>query len=299
MTGTQYRVLFMGASWLFVGNQAGAAGTPRRWSACRRIEAFNANGAVVRFPVRGRDGLVEVCTKDLPGVNAAGPVTWIPTTLTWFAWRCRNRSTAPVVAELLGRVASSGVPAMSIMNMPPLAYLHRIPGLDTRALRDCYTDPSVWDAFDTANITLCSPDPQAFRPPEDPINVLQVTLPTNFKAALFESETHTAIIQKLAADVEAATLTTDAGPVQLPVKLKVHDSVFVPLAKWAMLTGNYRCIQEGAARSIRDSVHSDLHERVDCLVRIISGQHGVEISSVTQTAELVDRKLSANRKAAT
>ena len=38
------------------------------------VEAFNANGAVVRFPVRGRDGFVEVCTNDLPGhVNAAGP----------------------------------------------------------------------------------------------------------------------------------------------------------------------------------------------------------------------------------
>ena len=32
--------------------------------------------------------------------------------------------------------------------------------------------------------------------------------------------------------------------IELPVKLKVHDSVFVPLAKWAMLiAGNYRCVQ--------------------------------------------------------
>src|SRR5262249_18671147 len=39
----------------------------------------------------------------------------------------------------------------------------------------------------------------------------------------------------------------------------VHDSVFVPLAKWSMLlTGNYRCIQKGEARSIRDAVHSDI-----------------------------------------
>ena len=357
MTGTQYRVLFMGASYgSLLATKLSLAGHASTMVCLpEEVEAFNANGAVVRFPVRGRDGLVEVCTKDLPGVvNAAGPGDVDPNDFDLVCLAMQEpQYRVPVVAELLSRVAASGVPAMSIMNMPPLAYLHRIPGLDTRALRDCYTDPSVWDAFDTANITLCSPDPQAFRPPEDPINVLQVTLPTNFKAARFESETHTAIIQKLAADVEAATLTTDAGPVQLPVKLKVHDSVFVPLAKWAMLlTGNYRCIQEGAARSIRDSVHSDLGvseqvynavkalcvrmgadeqdlvpfekyaraaegllkpssaaravdagapfiERVDCLVRTISGQYGVEISSVTQTAELVDRKLSANRKAAT
>jgi len=45
----------------------------------------------------------------------------------------------------------------------------------------------------------------------------------------------------------------------LPVKLKVHDSVFVPLAKWSMLiAGNYRCVQEDAARSIKEAVHADL-----------------------------------------
>ena len=32
-------------------------------------------------------------------------------------------------------------------------------------------------------MTLASPDPQAFRPPEEPMNVLQVALPTNFKVA--------------------------------------------------------------------------------------------------------------------
>ncbi|MEM8827452.1 MAG: hypothetical protein AAGD40_11110, partial [Pseudomonadota bacterium] len=43
--------------------------------------------------------------------------------------------------------------------------------------------------------------------------------------------------------------------------LKVHDSIFVPLAKWSMLlTGNYRCVQKDEMRSIRDAVHSDLEK---------------------------------------
>ena len=45
----------------------------------------------------------------------------------------------------------------------------------------------------------------------------------------------------------------------LPVKLKVHDSVFVPLAKWSMLlAGNYRCVQKDGMRPIKEAVHSDL-----------------------------------------
>jgi hypothetical protein len=39
----------------------------------------------------------------------------------------------------------------------------------------------------------------------------------------------------------------------------VYDSVFVPLAKWAMLVaGNYRCVQKDGMRPIKDAVHSDL-----------------------------------------
>jgi hypothetical protein len=159
------------------------------------------------------------------------------------------------VRELLDAVAKAKVPTMSIMNMPPLPYLKRIPGIDATAIRPCYADATVWDSFDPKFMTLCSPDPQAFRPPEEKVNVLQVRLPTNFKSAAFESPAHTAILRKLEADVEAARFEG----MELPVKLKVHDSIFVPLAKWAMLlAGNYRCVTRQGVRSIKEAVHSDL-----------------------------------------
>jgi hypothetical protein len=165
----------------------------------------------------------------------------------------------PGVRELLDAVAKSRVPCMSIMNMPPLAFLRRIPEIDAAAIRACYTDATVWDSFDPATITLCSPDPQAFRPPEDKVNVLQVRLATNFKSARFVSDANTAILRELQADIEAATFEIGGQKIELPVKLKVHESVFVPLAKWSMLlAGNYRCVQADGMRSIKDAVHSDL-----------------------------------------
>ena len=39
---------------------------------------------------------------------------------------------SPGVRELLDAVAKSKVPCMSIMNMPPLPYVKRIPGLNYR-----------------------------------------------------------------------------------------------------------------------------------------------------------------------
>jgi hypothetical protein len=151
---------------------------------------------------------------------------------------------------------------MSIMNMPPLPYLARIPGIDAAACRGCYTDATVWDSFDPTLMTLCSPDPQAFRPPEDKVNVLQVRLPTNFKSARFDSDAHTAILRQLEADIDAIRFGTNK--LELPVKLKVHDSVFVPLAKWAMLmAGNYRCVTKDGMRAIKDAVHSDINATRD------------------------------------
>jgi len=256
-------VLVLGASYgSLLGTKLGLAGHDTHLI-CLPAEAdlINTEGAVVRMPVKARDGLVEVNSKALPGkVTAGGPLGVDPKKYDLVALAMQEpqyRSSG--VRELLDAVGKARVPCMSIMNMPPLPYLSRIPGIDAAGCRAAYTDPTVWDSFDPACLTLCSPDPQAFRPPEEKVNVLQVRLPTNFKSARFASDAHTDILRRLAADVEAARFDIGGDRIELPVKLKVHESVFVPLAKWCMLVaGNYRCVQKDAARSIRDAVHSDL-----------------------------------------
>jgi hypothetical protein len=226
------------------------------------MELINKEGIRVRMPVKGRDGLVEIDSRKLPGkLSADGPQSVNPADYDLVALAMQEpQYRSAGVRELLDAVGKARVPCMSIMNMPPLTYLKRIPGLNTDACRAAYTDPTVWDGLDPRLITLCSPDPQAFRPPEEKVNVLQVRLPTNFKAARFDSDAHTAILRNLEADVEAARLDTgDGKPIELPVKLKVHDSIFVPLAKWPMLlAGNYRCVLKDTVRPIKDAVHGDL-----------------------------------------
>jgi len=254
-----YNILIFGASYgsllatklVLAGHNVTMVCTPAE------AELFNREGAIVRMPVKGREGLVEVQSRKLAGkLSATTPAEAKPSGYDLAVLGMQEpQYRSPGVRELLDAVARAKLPCMSIMNIPPLPYLARIPGISMAALRDCYADPTVWDSFDPKMVTLCSPDPQAFRPPEEKLNVLQVRLPTNFKSARFESEAHTAILRRLEADVEAARFEG----MELPVKLKLHESVFVPLAKWSMLlAGNYRCIQKDGIRPIKEAVHGDL-----------------------------------------
>jgi hypothetical protein len=256
-------VLIMGASYgsllasklLFGGHDITLICLPAE------VEAINADGIRVKLPIRGRATPVELHSGKLPGkVRAAGPAGINPSDYDLVALAMQEpQYRSPGVRELLDAVARSRKPCMSIMNMPPLPYLKRIPGLNTDALTHCFTDASVWASFEPGRLTLCSPDPQAIRMPDDAINVLTVTLPTNFKAARFDSEASTEILRQFQREIDAIRFDPGDGPIDLPVKLKVHESIFVPLAKWAMLcTGNYRCVKPDTAVSIKEAVHSDM-----------------------------------------
>jgi hypothetical protein len=260
-----YKILIMGASYgsllaskiLFGGHSVHLVCLPAE------ADLINAEGFRVRLPVKGRKDQVEIDSRKLPGkVSAGGAAGVNPKEYDLVGLAMQEpQYRSPGVRELLDAVAKSKVPCMSIMNMPPLPYVNRIPGLNYDALKPAYTDPTVWDNFDPGLLTLCSPDPQAIRPPDEKVNVLQVTLPTNFKVAKFDNDMYTGILRQLEKDIDAVRFDAPEGKIELPVKLRVHDSIFVPLAKWAMLlSGNYRCITKDGMRTAQEAVHSNIEE---------------------------------------
>jgi hypothetical protein len=260
-----YNILLLGASYgsllasklLFGGHSIHLVCLPAE------ADLINAEGFSVRLPVRGRKDPVILQSRKLPGKVTAGPATGVDPKQYDLVGLCMQEPQyrSAGVRELLDAVGKSRVPCMSIMNMPPLPYIKRVPGLDYRALEAAYTDPRVWDSCDAKKMTLNSPDPQAIRPPDGKANELLVTLPTNFKCARFDDDKDTEIIRNLEKDVEAARFDAPEGRIELPVKLKVYDSIFVPLAKWAMLlAGNYRCITKDGMRTAQEAVYSNIEE---------------------------------------
>ena len=301
-------VLILGASYgSLLGTKLLMAGH-RVTLVCTRSTAdlINREGTLVRFPVKGRESPVEVASKALPGALAArtpeevDPRAYDLIVLGMQEAQYGSRG----VRELMGRIGRARKPCLAIMNMPPMPYLKRIPGLATQALEDCYADPGVWDGFDPTLTTLASPDPQAFRPADQPKNVLQVGLPTNFKAARFDAQAPTALLRDLEADIEAARFAIDGESIEIPVKLKVHDSIFVPMAKWPMLiAGNYRCIRRHDMIPIREAVHGnaarsrDVYDWVAGLCRQLGAEEAdlVPFEKYAKAAEGLGKPSSAAR----
>ena len=348
------RVLILGASYgslfgtklLMAGHQVALVCTKPT------ADLINREGTLVRFPIRGRKSPVDIRSKELPGaLSAATPEKIDPREFDLVVLGMQEAQySAAGVRELIGRIAEGRVPSLAIMNMPPLAYLKRISRLSTASLESCYADPGIWKTFVPGLITLSSPDPQAFRPPDQPKNVLHVGLATNFKAARFEEDAPTALLRALERDIEASRFDPGDGLLEIPVKLKVHDSIFVPLAKWPMLlAGNYRCIRPDEMIPIKDAVHANIEnsrqvyewvwklctrlgasdddmvafekyaqaaegltkpssaaralfggaeyiERVDCLVRRIAREQGLQLDTLDEIVTLIDNRLKKNRE---
>ena len=135
---------------------------------CLPAEAdlINAEGFRVRLPVKGRKDQIEIDSRKLPGKVTAGGAAGVNPAdydLVGLAMQEPQYRSAGV-RELLDAVAKSKVPCMSIMNMPPLPYIKRIPGLDYDALKPAYTDATVWDSFDPGLLTLVQPRPAGDSP---------------------------------------------------------------------------------------------------------------------------------------
>jgi hypothetical protein len=274
---------------------------------CRKktAELINRDGTEVRIKLRDEPTHRAIFSRDLPGtLDATSPadVDLSRYDLVGFAMQ-EPQYTNHTVRVLMIRIAEAKLPCLSIMNMPPLPYIKRIPALAEMDLEEAYTNAQVWERFKPGLVSLCSPDPQAFRPPEEAANVLHVGLPTNFKAATFSDPAHNLLLRELEADIDAVTLDGQ----DVPVKLKVFDSLFVPLAKWSMLlTGNYRCITLEEPQSIREAVHGDLklsqsiYEHVDAIARRVGAdpKDQVPFEKYAKAAESLLKPSSAARAVA-
>jgi hypothetical protein len=300
MKNQVFNILILGASYgsllatklIFAGHNAKLI--------CTREEAelINSQGTIVRIPINKNGESIEINSASAKGsLSAEIPQNANPKQYDLVILAMQEPQYGlPQIRELLSKIGKSKIPCVSIMNMPPPPFLTRLKSIDMASIEDCYTDVSVWHHLSKDLMTNCSPDPQAFRPEGELANVLQVRLPTNFKCATFNDESANVILRSIEKDIDSTKIVlSDGSHSNVPVKLRVFDSVFIPLAKWPMLiTGNYRCILDTNVRSIKDAVHEDLtvSEELYSWVRELCGRLGSTDLDMVPFQKYADATLS-------
>lgn len=256
--GNSVRVLILGASYgLLPGVRLALAGHAVTLIG-RATELAAMAEAPLRLNITARRGGGNIALEVPPGGNAAlcTPDEARPEAadLVILAMQEPQYGQAEVAA-LMARIAASGRPCLSIMNLPPPPFLARLGEVDPGKLEGVYASAAVWQHFTPEQVTLASPDPQAVRLDPDRPGALTVTLASNFKVAPFARAADQALLEVLARDWATFKHAGQRPPVQLLAQQSLH----VPLAKWPMLiAGNCRCLTAGGIRSIAEAVHDDL-----------------------------------------
>jgi hypothetical protein len=264
VTGDPISVLVLGASYgLAVGVRAAIAGHHVDF-VCRpdELESIREGRFQVSVAARDADVTLELGVGDCqkaPGALGPSEVIADRYQIAILAMQ-EPQYTDPELATLIQRLAACRIPCVSVMNMPLPIYISQSLGVPISAeLAGVWQDPELWGAFDPTRFTAASPDPQAIRRPHEHLLAVDVTLPTNLKVAPFSDPAGQAILQRLAQEMDGATVVRDANRLTPRLRLIAHESTYVPMAKWPMLlTGNFRCLREGAPVSIAEAVLEDI-----------------------------------------
>src|SRR4051794_40517768 len=117
---TPYKILIMGASYgsLLATKLLLAGHTVKLACLQHEADAINSSGTRVRMPLKGREGLLEVDSRKLPGhLSADVPARVQPKDYDLIVLAMTEPQYSSAGArELLDAVAKSKVPCMSIMN---------------------------------------------------------------------------------------------------------------------------------------------------------------------------------------
>lgn len=297
------RILILGASYgLLPGVKLALAGHEVTF-VCRAQEAqqLASDDLIVRIPLRCsakaaqlRTRAAQFCTP-----NEADPET---AELVILAMQ-EPQLAAPEVSGLLRRIARSARPCLSLMNLPPPAFLKRL-GVDGAALEEVYCSADAWAEFDPGKCSNASPDPQALRMTPDLPGELTVTLASNFKAAPFANAADQSLLTEIARDLSRVKVDVDGSAIAPPVRMLAHSSLHIPLAKWPMLiAGNSRCLTHDSICTIAEAIHTDLaasqriYEQVVEIIRALGTPADIVVpfDQYQKAAALLVRPSSAAR----
>jgi ketopantoate reductase len=287
MTEKSLQILFLGASYGVVLGMRIAAAGHRVTFVCREEEAalINDGKIFLHLPAKNRTLPLEIAPHHCSAPPDASDPSGVDPGFYDLAILAMGEPqySVPDVRALIERIARASIPCLSIMNMPLPPFLRKLADFSVSELQSVFTDTGIWSSVKASHFTMASADPQAVKLDVQNALVVKVTLPTNFKVGPFELAKHQRVVERLARDIDETRIAVGDEMVHPCVRLRPSTDRFIALAKWPMLiTGNFRCLTEGAPVPIRDAVCHDEIESQDLYawVQALCLRLGVKQSSV-------------------
>jgi hypothetical protein len=142
----------------------------------------------------------------------------------------------------------SNVPILSVMNIPPSSFIRNDLGLHEVDFSGVYHSSFFLDDSLTNKLIHTSAEPQIFSSGEE--GCFHIRLKGAFRCSFGNQKIEPRMAQLLLRPMVRS---------KLPVTIKNYLSPWISVSKFPMLiAGNYRCISNGALRSISDAVQQDL-----------------------------------------
>src|SRR6476659_6530214 len=125
----------------------------------KTAELINREGTEVRIKLRDEAVHRAIFSRDLPGkLDAVTPANVDLSRYDMVGLAMQEpQYTTHTVRVLMIKIAEAKLPCLSIMNMPPLSYIKRIPALAEMDLEEAYTNAQVWERFTFCLLMRCPP----------------------------------------------------------------------------------------------------------------------------------------------
>jgi len=243
------KIIFFGASYSLIFATKYAQSDIKVDIVCSKSEKEKINKLKIEYSLNDKVSLRTIEIKNLKKINFITEANELSKSyLIAYLGMPAHAYDEYNVKEILKILIEKKIPMISLMNLPPYRYLEKINFFKDKKIKETYNKNFLIN-IPSEILTHASTEPQIKRKN----NIVSLKHTGTLRLSKFNSKKNNLALNK------AVALFNSNIESSIPLKIKVYDSLFVPLNKLPMLmTGNYRCFDGKKYYSIKKVLNENI-----------------------------------------